>query len=90
MTVERIDAATCAAWTYVDERGDTCWKVVVRAGDEWLEIDEGGVAYDQTAAKLRTFIADWIADANDHEPESMPSADTIEVYEQAAQFVEQH
>lgn len=89
MTVERINAAVCAAWSYVDERDETCWKVIVRTDKgEWLEIDDGGVAYDQTAASLRKFISDWITDATAHEPESMPSPDTVEIYEQAAQFIE--
>lgn len=88
MTVERVESTVCAGWTYLDERGETCWKVVLRDGEgKWTEVDESGVSYDQTATTLRTFINDWIASVRD-EPEGMPSDDTIEVYRQAAEFIE--
>lgn len=89
MTVERIDTTACAAWTYVDERDITNWKVLIRHGGEWFELGEDGLTYDQTPEKLREFIDEWIAEAADG-LEEMPPPDVIEVYRQAAAFIDEH
>lgn len=92
MTVKQMSGTVCAGWTYVDERGVDSWLVVVRSNaGEWIQLDDGGVSYDQTAARLREFIDEWVADAEVDNGEStpFPCPDIAEVYRTAAEFVEQ-
>lgn len=89
MTITRIDSAVCAAWIYTDERDEECFKLVARVSDgKWLEIDQDGVAYDQSPDQIRKFMADWIEDAALDPEDPGPTQDTRDVYEAAAQFIE--
>lgn len=90
MTVQAADMA-CAGWSYVDERGDTCWKMIVKMDGQWTEIADDGTAYDQDARKMRLFIDSWIAEATDDPAGTpMPSPDTIGVYRACIEFMEAH
>lgn len=86
-----MEGIVCAGWTYVDERDVTSWLVVLRHADgEWVQLDDAGISYNRTAAKLREFIDEWMNDAaiDNGESTGWPAADVAEVYRSAADFIE--
>jgi hypothetical protein len=92
MAVEQITGTVCAGWTYVDERGEASWLIVVRSdAGEWIQLDDSGISYDQSAGRLRGFIDDWMNDAaiDNGESTPWPCPDIAEVYRAAADFIEQ-